>query len=412
MLSLVFAAILSLVAFTSSFSRRRSLAFGICAGTLILVYNFDAIATYLVGFLYFSKGLGTAELSLNTAAIVAWQSTALVVALSIQNFFIGRDLRLARLSAIRPRALLLVSGTCITLGLALVLASARGIALAEFVSNRQHFLQGNLLLSILVYSIPGIAMLALIAQKNSQTRLQKNTATLILIISIILGILSGSRTTFLLTTILPCILYASLDTAARKNKSVINSTNILVAFSILAASFFLATQYRDLTRGAQDDVNVFVSSDFISFDSTAYLIDRVETTSDTYSAAFTFLIPRSVWTEKPYSGNHVVTSTYFPLRFEGLGRAEVTASILGEAHLNYRFYGLFVPFILLSVLLYLCDRLLSQNSIFCALGIIISFRVANLIRGDLLNFIAPAFFIFIIFLIAHQLHGLFRIKNL
>jgi len=187
--------------------------------------------------------------------------------------------------------------------------------------------------------------------------------------------------------------------AQRKKQNKLSKKTVIKLVLGCFVLFSLSTLYRDYTRGEQEELNVFVSPDFVTFDSSALIMQQSIGPAQTYLAAFTFLIPRSIWSEKPISGNRYFTQEFFYERLVDSG-AEITASLIGEAYINFRWFGVVSAGVLLFCLSQIIEKLFRVGGIYSVLGLIFLFRGTNIIRGDLLNTLVPLFFSFFIFYMA------------
>lgn len=281
----------------------------------------------------------------------------------------------------------------------LVIVSMQKYSLASLLSNRQSFFEDNLLAGIALYTAPALSVLSFVGATWSKSIPLRLFFVLVLIVTFCASLISGSRSTLVLNCILPCIFYLVIRNAQRKKQKTLSKKTIIRLILACVVLFSLSTLYRDYTRGEQEELNVFVSPDFVTFDSSALIMQQGIGPAQTYLAAFTFLIPRSIWSEKPISGNRYFTQEFFYERLVDSG-AEITASLIGEAYINFRWFGVISAGVLLFCLSQLIEKLFRTGGIYSVLGLIFLFRGTNVIRGDLLNTLVPLFFSFFIFYMA------------
>ena len=281
----------------------------------------------------------------------------------------------------------------------LIIVSMQKYSLASLLSNRQSFFEDNLLAGIALYTAPALSVLSFVGAMCTKSVLLRLFFIVVLLLTFCASLVSGSRSTLVLNCILPCIFYLVIRNAQRKKQKKLSKKTIVRLVLACFFLFSLSTLYRDLTRGEQEELNVFVSPDFVTFDSSSLIMQQSIGPAQTYLAAFTFLIPRSIWSEKPISGNRYFTQEFFYERLIDSG-AEITASLIGEAYINFRWLGVISAGGLLFCLSQLIEKLFRTGGIYSVLGLIFLFRGTNIIRGDLLNTLVPLFFSFFIFYVA------------
>lgn len=368
---------------------------------LVLSYLVDGYFTDDYEYLFFSATYPKIPADSESNKSVAIFCFLTLIVYSLLTIFFGKKTEILRAKFdIQITKKLIVVCLLYTVFLAaLVIVSMQKYSLTSLLSNRQSFFEDNLVAGIALYTAPALSVLSFVGAIWAKSTFLRMFFVLVLIVTFCASLISGSRSTLVLNCILPCVFYLVIRNAQRKGKKAISKKTLLKLVSACLIIFSLSTLYRDYTRGTQEELNVFVSPDFVTFDSSALIIQQGIGPAQTYLAAFTFLIPRSIWSEKPISGNRYFTQEFFYERLVDSG-AEITASMIGEAYINFRWFGVLSAGVLLFSLSQLIEKLFRTGGIYSVLGLIFLFRGTNIIRGDLLNTLVPLFFSFFIFYIA------------
>lgn len=103
------------------------------------------------------------------------------------------------------------------------------------------------------------------------------------------------------------------------------------------------------------------------FDSVLYLrspdAERVAPLNgETYTSAWTYVVPRKLWPDKPFGGGNAWFTELFAPRFYGTDRVETSVSAVGEAWANFRWIGVLASGFLLGLALVVAERFRSQLS--------------------------------------------------
>jgi oligosaccharide repeat unit polymerase len=393
--------IVSLVIVFITYSTRKSKTYLWFSIFLILSYLVDGYFTDDYEYLFFSATYPQIPADSGSNVSVAVFCLLTLIVYSFLTVFFSKKTEILKVSyevKITKKLIAVCFFYTLFLGL-LVIVSMQKYSLSLLLSNRQSFFEDNLLAGIALYTAPALSVLSFVGANSTKSMPLRLFFILVLVVTFCASLISGSRSTLVLNCILPCIFYLVIRSTQRKGRRKLNKKTIIKLVSACLVLFSLSTLYRDFTRGEQEELNVFVSPDFVTFDSSALIIQQDIGPSQTYLAAFTFLIPRSIWSEKPISGNRYFTQEFFYERLIDSG-AEITSSLIGEAYINFRWLGVISAGGLLFVLSQLIEKLFRMGGIYAVLGLIFLFRGTNIIRGDLLNTLVPLFFSFFIFYIA------------
>ena len=393
--------ILTIFFILASFLIRRSIPFLWMSLVVVSSYHVDAIFTLQHGSLYFSQSIDSASFSIHSMIIVLLQATACIGLLSIFNIFLGKKTNLSRSGGLNiDKNIFSAAVIWLLLVIALTFFVFDVSDVAQILINRQVFFEDNVLALIVLYVLPAVAILFFINYFHTSSSRIKWFSFLALLLLVFLGTLTGSRSTLMLSILLPAVMYIYLVKLNKKGYQAIPLKGLAAVGLLLMAFVYLAITYRDMTRGDQEDINLFISADSISLDSSIIIVERNLGRKGTYFSALTFLVPRSVWPDKPESGNNYLTEELFPVRFSNGGLAEITTSLLGESYINFGDFGFVFASFLLCVLVWISDKFLSKGGLFFILGILFYCRGTNLVRGDLLNTVVPLFFSYLVIISA------------
>ncbi|WP_448107017.1 O-antigen polymerase [Pseudomonas azerbaijanoccidentalis] len=393
--------IVSLVIVFITYSTKKSKTYLWFSIFLILSYLVDGYFTDDYEYLFFSATYPQIPADSGSNASVAIFCLLTLIVYSMLTVFFSKKTEILKVSydvKITKKLIAVCFLYTLFLG-ALVIVSMQKYSLSLLLSNRQSFFEDNLLAGIALYTAPALSVLSFVGAICTRSMPLRLFFILVLVVTFCASLISGSRSTLVLNCILPCIFYLVIRSTQRKGRKKLSKKTIIKLVSACLVLFSLSTLYRDFTRGEQEELNVFVSPDFVTFDSSALIIQQDIGPAQTYLAAFTFLIPRSIWSEKPISGNRYFTQEFFYERLIDSG-AEITSSLIGEAYINFRWLGVLSAGALLFSLSQIIEKLFRVGGIYSVLGLIFLFRGTNIIRGDLLNTLVPLFFSFFIFYIA------------
>lgn len=393
--------VISIVVVYITYATKKSITYLWFSVFLILSYLVDGYFTNDYEYLFFSATYPKMPAdSVSNASVAVFCLLTLMVYSFLTMFFSKRTRILESSFQVSITGKFIAVCLLYTLFLSgLVLVSMQKYSLASLLSNRQSFFEDNLLAGIALYTAPALSVLSFIGAIWSRSLALRVFFIVVLVLTFCASLISGSRSTLVLNCILPCIFYLVIHNAQRKRQTKLSKKTIVKLLLACVVLFSLSTLYRDFTRGEQEELNVFVSPDFVTFDSSSLIMQQDIGPAQTYLAAFTFLIPRVIWSEKPISGNRYFTQEFFYERLIDSG-AEITASLIGEAYINFRWFGVLSAGGLLFCLSQFIEKLFRTGGIYSVLGLIFLFRGTNIIRGDLLNTLVPLFFSFFIFYLA------------
>lgn len=393
--------VISFVIVYITYSTRRSKTYLWFSVFLILSYLVDGYFTNDYEYLFFSATYPQIPGDSESNAGVAIFCLLTLIVYSVLTVFFSKRTEILRVSydVKITKKLIAVCFFYTVFLAAVVVISMQKYSLSLLLSNRQSFFDDNLLAGIALYTAPALSVLSFVGAACTKSIFLRVFFVFVLVVTFCASLVSGSRSTLVLNCILPCIFYLVIRNAQRKKQKKLSKKTIVKLVLGCFVLFGLSTLYRDFTRGEQEELNVFVSPDFVTFDSSALIMQQGIGPAQTYLAAFTFLIPRSIWSEKPISGNRYFTQEFFYERLVDSG-AEITASLIGEAYINFRWFGVVSAGVLMFCLSQIIEKLFRVGGIYSVLGLIFLFRGTNIIRGDLLNTLVPLFFSFFIFYMA------------
>ena len=403
--------ILAILFILASFLIRRSIPFLWMSLVVVSSYHIDAIFTLQYGGLYFSKSINSSGFSMHSMMIVLLQATACIGVLSIFNIFLGKKTNLSRSGGLSiDKDLFSAAVIWLLLVISLTLFVFDVSDIAQILINRQIFFEDNVLALIVLYILPAVAIVFFINFFHTSNSGIKWFSFLALLLLVLLGGLTGSRSTLMLSILLPVVIYIYFLKLNKKGCQTIPLKGLATVGILLMVFVYLAITYRDMTRGDQEDINLFISADSISLDSSIIIVEKNLGRKGTYFSALTFLVPRSVWPDKPESGNNYLTEELFPVRFSDGGLAEITTSLLGESYINFGDFGFLFAGFLLCILVWISDKFLSKGGLFFILGILFFCRGTNLVRGDLLNTVVPLFFSYLVIISSTIKYRLRKVK--
>lgn len=365
----------------------------------IFLYFGDAIATPASDGLTFSPTLhnvafrsfaGTTTILLAALTLML----ALIVVLTYRT--LGSRPRKASAHDSRDHDVAIARGWLAPAPLLLAAPFAAGIIrrgeLSAYLANRQLYLNGSALTSLAYYLAPAGAAFSFYCASTSARRRSKVTYLLLALAYVVLCFFSGSRTTALLGGVAPILHYTVSRRSGRQGSSRFGRTAL--SLLVIAGTLVLAQQYVLHFRGAASSVggSVFASQDVSQFDATVAVIDGDIRDRNAYDAAFVSLIPRSLWSSKPASGNAVVSKRLYPSRYAQT-KAEIAVSIVGEGFLVAGLAGWVGAGLILGGWICAMDRIRRR---YARMGhgaeifaYVYFYRGFNLLRGDLLDFVLP-----------------------
>lgn len=373
-----------------SYQLKKSLPFLFISLMILVCYHLDALATISYGSLYFSNFFQTAGFSSDGILFVVTDATLVIFVLSFLNIFFGKRTIINTTHVFDVKRLVVLS-TLLLMVILFYIFKKMPYQITDLLVNRQAYFSENPLVLICLHALPIIGISNVVALLETKNMLLRSFSLISLLIVIFLSVLSGSRTAFIVGIVLPILFYRFIPILNAKLTFTLLSKYIRLIL-IFGLIIILSAFYRDLARGDQADPGFLVSADFVALDSSVLILEQNQANHSTYLSAFTFMIPRSMWPEKPVSGNHYLTEKFFPARFSSDGQgAEITSSILGEGYINFSRAGV-VSATLISFLLIISSQyLINRGGLYAFLGIIFFTRGINLVRGDLINFVVPLF---------------------
>jgi len=398
------------------FSITKNLTYLFFSSIFVVLYIFDGIATTSRGGVYLSPAYSYIKVSIESIEFAKLMAFSVLLFYSILFLFLVFKKRATHYKIFsncslkskythfqcRPKRLNIVALFLIFVIyfiLYFVFDEIKNTSIFSILSNRGLFFDENISATLILYILPGLSVLAFYIgfHLNGVARFFRYLFIVIFVLLSVLCLLTGSRSAFLLNLLMPILVYSCYKSSfilkrINKNQLIgLFSIFIFIVFSIQISNF-----YRDSTRGKQNEESFFISPDVVQFDALSIIIDNKFSGINTYWSALTFVIPRSIWNNKPNSGNRVFSENFFGERLENTG-AEMTSSLLGEAYINFGFYGVISSGLLLGFFTRITSLLLLNQGVYRLLGLVFLFRGINLIRGDLLNAVTPLFFTFLIF---------------
>ena len=375
----------------------KCMVYAFYGGFFLLNYGIDGAITFYRGALYFSPAFYYSYIDVNSYVYTMAMANACLLIYTLMYLYFLGIVRCDQKVFFEKKIFFFDKKVFLVIGLPLIFIPAvykdvvSGIGFEILLSNRQLFFSDNIIAQVLLYFVPACCVVAFFVFWNSFDFLIKTLSLVLFVVLAGITLLSGSRSSFVLSVVMPIFMYLFYE-----KTSNLKGGEKYYFFGLLSIAVFVLLQlssfYRDKTRGEQDYENLFVSPDVVSFDSSAFIVDSNITGVFSYLSAVTFLVPRSFWPNKPESGNVVYSSELFGDRLMETG-AEMTASIIGEAYINFWYFGIISSAVILLGFTVAAKVLLSSRHEFLfLLGLMIFFRGSNIIRGDLLNTLLPIFF--------------------
>ncbi len=206
--------------------------------------------------------------------------------------------------------------------------------------------------------------------------------------------LTGSRSGLFLSAALPvAALWAGTVKGAQALRARWTLGRVIALLAVVSAVVIASNWYLSVGRSIETDpgASPLDSLDFSQADVLCLLIQNdAGRVAATYGGALLSAVPRAIWPDKPLPGNVVASGILAPDRYQATG-SEVAVGVLGEGYINAGDLAFLLSAILVASLAWLCSRLISRRAdvVLLALGWCILLRGLNLIRGDLVNVIAP-----------------------
>ena len=365
--------------------RLRSPEVAVLGGGVVIVYLFDAVATR-GNSLYVSETYSSLWGSDQAFAVVVTDAVACLAFFVMAFAIVQRRVPfgVVRIEG-RPSIVML---SLLSVPIVVSLLSVFRGGTESILLNRQQYYEASPVALVATSLASGVVILgALLAREPTQGFPRRTLGLFIACVALLFSMLSGSRSTFLLSTVLPLIVWW-----AWPRLSGLGWRRKFLWYSVGGATLMLATVAYSVvfvanTRNVEITDNVFATADLSQFDVTVALVDRGVRAS-TYHSFIGIPIPREVWPGKPYSGNAVACQQLFPVRLY-LTSSEVAASLLGEARMNAGGVGWLVAGVVLTLLGVGVRLLRTGRPHEQLIYLSILLRSVNVVRGDLQGIILP-----------------------
>ena len=334
--------------------------------------------------------------SLTTAAVMVvgcWVVMSAVVSLSAR----GRgESSLPRVLGgdYAPYRLRFFAFVLLTSMLSLVIISKVALhGVEQTLASRQTVFGDDPVALLAYYALPPLAVFGA-AALGTLSWARRFVVVILIVVSLGVTFLTGSRSGLLLSFLLPILALAWRGISRRLRGYAKDMSRILVVGSLVLAASFGGAWYVSEFRGVSTSEGFFRSTDLSQADVLVALVaaNPPVVGGSSYLAGVTTLIPRSVWQAKPLPGNVWSSIVLTPARCQLTG-AETAAGLLGEAFLNFHLIGFLVAGLLLGLIVVLCERLTEARrpDLTWIFGVLLVTRGINIVRGDLANVWAPVF---------------------
>ena len=293
------------------------------------------------------------------------------------------------LATSRTLAILIVSTT-------FLISTVAAFGITDALSQRQSLFTGNLPLLISYFVVGPLSVFCAFGALSSRGFMRAIFIGACLL-GLVAAFLSGSRTSLFLAGVLPIVvlIYSGVAKAGkgRPSRSSSKFFAILLAASVpvLGGSLYVSR-----LRGSSNQPSLFGGSDVSGADVLVALISfprshlTLDLAGSTYGAGILSLVPRSFWPGKPLTGGAATSEVLVP-EWHAITGVELAPGLLGEAWLNFGISGFVFAGVLVALVGILLDGMLrSPSRAIWLLGILLSIRGVNLVRGDLANFLTPA----------------------
>ena len=233
----------------------------------------------------------------------------------------------------------------------------------SFIANRIILLRGQGYFSVLILIIPVLVAFEFlnifVSNKTKKIRTSLYIGVLV-ILSFLPGLLSGSRTNFVLGIILITIIAIFLINKGRlpNFKKIVPYTLIIVSVIVFVA--FLQGVRQNIMSGQKIvDNTSFIEKLAGGFGTAENLFWSFENNATYYLmgksilAVFVGWIPRSIWNDKPYGGAPVFTNTINPGNYnlQGNNITSYTTGLPFEFYMNFGFLGAIIGGFLFAIAL-------------------------------------------------------------
>jgi oligosaccharide repeat unit polymerase len=278
------------------------------------------------------------------------------------------------------------------------------IALFNALSLRNVFLKGEgyiLLLTNLAKLVLFLLTVKLLSL-STITKKQKTMWITLFLLSIILIMMTGGRSTILYGIVVLIIirhyLYKKIRVTKAASFGIVLFFVVIVLYRIVLRDVHFAANagksiYELITNAIYDFPNYFFGGyDVIQFDALMVILQNIKSSSNflygqTIKAAFLSPIPSSIYPDKEYGAMSYFTKNFFP-DFYYPNKVELNTSLVGDLYLNMGILGVIIGIFIFSLILGYFYRKLttSSNSIYLIIYSITIVRIISLIRGDFFNF--------------------------
>ncbi|MCZ4581841.1 O-antigen ligase [Gordonia amicalis] len=299
----------------------------------------------------------------------------------------------------RTSAVLVWLASALAIFSAAILVARSGGFIDHFdsVANRSASLRG---VNFLVYSyLPLLAALVVhLVNRRVIGRKLDAPSCCGLVVLIAVTALSGGRGPLIFGAVLPLLIL--LQTGSRRLSQGI-LTLILGFGGVVALGYAVLVRdraFRPAEMGVDAEEGLIATiwdralsgSEFRPLDSlirlneAASVGDLALQNGNTYLASFAWFVPRGLWPGKPGGGaNTWFTQTLLP-RFYGPERVETSVSVVGEAYLNFSWFGLVLVGTLIGCLLFALSRsrIYEGGILRVALVVVTSPVLVSFLRGD------------------------------
>ncbi len=375
-----------------SWALRRLLARSLIMAVFLVCYPADLLAVaisdevYLTPTIYWSARTSETDFVYATLTILlAWVTATCVLALFPPPLRPGNPLL-----ALRSGRTLVIVGLAAVLG-GVVFSRVLAVGIDAALALRQSVFGDDAVTLIAYFALPVLVPFA-VASFPAARLVPRVVLSFAITAALLATFLTGSRSGLFLSALLPAgiVLWRLVGRrASAVGRDILRLTLIVTTGTLVA---FGGAWYLSEFRGVSTSEGFFRSTDVSQADVLIALIAEGEAPAmgSTYLAGITTLIPRSLWPEKPLPGNVVSSVILTPDRYQLTG-AETTAGLLGEAFINFGFTGGIIGGLILATLLIILERLLaSEDLAVWALGVLLTLRFVNVVRGDLANIAAPS----------------------
>lgn len=298
------------------------------------------------------------------------------------------------------------------LGLFAVLALARQlmviaeVGINEFLINRVSIQAGNqqFLLPLNFFAVISLCSFGYAMAAKSQglkSAVAGHIAWVTMLLAMVAGFSTGSRTRALYGVLLVCIAYLMLSDPVKRGRRLL----VAGGFALAALGGFALQGVRaDLMSRIEREVAVesgtvgdSVLRSFPEYENTWWLLEHEneyeDTNGATIFAALTIPIPREIWNDKPYGGAVMLKNLIRPGSYNpnsGLPIGAYTTGIVAEGLLAFGQIGVIVSGIIMGLLLRFVNflRLNIASPYDFAMWIICYYRIVELQRSEFMGGVA------------------------